>query len=44
MGNKRNKYSVEFKAKAALSAVKNEETVSKLGARFGVHPIKAQHN
>jgi len=38
MGKKRNKYSAEFKAKVALAALKNEETVSELGARFGVHP------
>ena len=38
MGKKRKKYSPEFKAKVALAAIKNEETVSELAARFGVHP------
>ena len=38
MSNKRKKYSPEFKAKVALSAIKNDETVSELAARFGVHP------
>ena len=38
MSKKRTRYSPEFKAKVALAAVKNEETVSELAARFGVHP------
>jgi transposase-like protein len=38
MGKKRKMYSPEFKAKVALAAVKNEETMSELSARFGVHP------
>ena len=38
MGKKRKKYSPEFKAKVALAAIKNEETLSQLSARFGVHP------
>lgn len=38
MGKKRNKYSAEFKAKVALVALKEEETMSELAARFGVHP------
>jgi transposase len=38
MRNKRKKYSSEFKAKVALAAIKNEETISELAASFGVHP------
>ena len=38
MSKKRNRYTPEFKAKVALAALKNEETISELSARFGVHP------
>ena len=38
MSEKRRRYSAEFKAKVALAALKNEETISELSARFGVHP------
>ena len=38
MSKKRNRYTPEFKAKVALAALKNEETLSELAARFGVHP------
>lgn len=38
MSKKRKKYPSEFKAKVALAALKNEETMSELSARFGVHP------
>ena len=35
---KRKRYSAEFKAKVALEAIKGEQTIAELGARFGVHP------
>jgi transposase-like protein len=38
MTKRRNRYTPEFKAKVALAALKNEETVSELASRFGVHP------
>jgi len=38
MSKKRNRYTAEFKAKVALAAVKNEQTISELAAHFGVHP------
>ncbi|MDF1594458.1 MAG: transposase, partial [Desulfobacterales bacterium] len=38
MSNKRKQYSPEFKAKVALAALKNEETITDLAQRFGVHP------
>ena len=38
MSNKRKQYSPEFKAKVALAAIKNEETIAELARRFAVHP------
>ena len=38
MSNKRKQYSPEFKAKVALAALKNDETITDLAQRFGVHP------
>ena len=37
-GNKK-RYDAVFKAKAALAAVQERETLAQLGARFGVHPV-----
>ena len=38
MSKKRKQYSPEFKAKVALAALKNEETIYELSIRFEIHP------
>jgi transposase-like protein len=38
MSKKRKQHNPEFKAKVALAAIKNEETLAELSQRFGVHP------
>ena len=41
MSKERRKHSPAFKAKVALEAVKGEETVAQLAARYEVHPKDA---
>ncbi len=42
MSNERRKHSPAFKAKVALEAIKGEETVAQLAARYEVHPGQIQ--
>ena len=42
MSQGRRKHSTAFKAKVALEAVKGEETVAQLAARYQVHPSQIQ--
>lgn len=39
MAQTRKRYTPEFKAKVALEALKEQETLAELGSRFGVHPV-----
>ena len=43
MSKERRKHSPSFKAKVALEAVKGEETVAQLAARYEVHPGQIRH-
>ena len=36
----RKRYSAEFKAKAALEAIKEQRTVSEIASEYGVHPTQ----
>jgi transposase len=40
MSKKRTQYSSEFKAKLALAAIRGDETVPQLAARYHVHPTQ----
>ena len=42
MSKERRKHSTSFKAKVTLEAVKREETVGQLAARYEVHPGQIQ--
>ena len=42
MSKERRKHSPGFKAKVALEAVKGEETIAQLAARYQVHPGQIQ--
>ncbi len=41
MGKIRKKHSPQFKAKVALAAIQNDETIAQIASRFGVHPTMA---
>ena len=42
MSKQRRKHNPAFKAKVALEAVKGEDTVAQLAARYQVHPRQIQ--
>ena len=43
MSKKRAQYSIEFKAKLALVAIRGGENVSKLASRYGIHPAQVNN-
>ncbi len=42
MSKKRRNHSAAFKASVALEAIKGEQTLGELSARFGIHPTQIQ--
>jgi transposase-like protein len=42
MKNTRKKYTADFKTKVVLEALKEQQTVSELALKYGVHPTQIQ--
>ena len=40
MSKRRQKYSAEFKAKVVLEVLKENETLSEIAGRHGIHPVQ----
>ena len=42
MKSKRNRYNPTFKAKVALAAVQEQQTIAEIGRKYGIHPVQVQ--
>jgi transposase-like protein len=42
MKSKRNRYNPTFKAKVALAAIQEQQTIAEIGKQYGVHPVQVQ--
>ena len=43
MSKQRNRYTAEFKAKVAITAIKGQQTLNEIATSYGVHPNQVTH-